>query len=583
MTSFPTSQRRHESAYVEHPQEHLALAHTLLEEHGVSRYRNHDDFLELLNIMQGHRLTMQVVIGALEDQTPSDVLERVRPREDEDVPAGILQASVEMLYGDEAATVRPFYLCLVPFRSSVNRAALKPYVDAITALPLMKGVDASKWEDYLAAAEQSGVIRPVAENAPLLSLQRAFAFLIERRWQSDVSDDDKQALRKAHMEHLRNLLSTYQPLIEADDHTEQQFGLMVCQQEMENVHAALETALELQEDVLPFARYLMAFFDDVGKQETALQVAEDMLQKLEKYDDDALNGPAAFGYMAVMHAVADRYATTPQVPRSRELYNRILKHYDRITDMAPYGKMRGRATVYDDLGRMALYEQEWKDAEGYFKKALELKRECADRDGALSTYVNLGRMSHHVKQWNDANAYYTHALEIAVELKLGDKQGGVHQEWGEVAFDAEDWESAETHFKAAIDAYVKADDRQSQAAAWHHFGKVAQVQSHLVQASSRYQEALKLFTEEEDHHAKAVTAHQLGVVAMEQAEYKESRKWLLSALEGFKGLEDGDSVQLTLSNIARLVGYSGDHDVLAEAGTMLGVSEQDLVSWLQSQ
>ena len=83
-----------------------------------------------------------------------------------------------------------------------------------------------------------------------------------------------------------------------------------------------------------------------------------MLKKLEQYDEDALNGPAAVGYMAVMHAIADRYATTPQMPRSRELYQRILKHYDRITGMTPQGKMRGRATVYDDLGRLALYEQE---------------------------------------------------------------------------------------------------------------------------------------------------------------------------------------------------------------------------------
>ncbi len=583
MTSAHTHQQKNESAYVEHPQEHLALAQKILEEHGVFRYRNHDDFLELLNIMQGHRLTMQVVIRMLVDHTPSEVLERVRPRDDEDTSASILQTSVEMLYGDNASPVRPFYLCLVPFGSSVNRAALKPYVDAIATLPVMQGVDASKWEDYLAKAEQAGVVTPVAVGAPLLRLQRAFSFLMERLWLSDVSDDDKHAIKKAHMEHFRNLMSTYQPLMESDDEKEQQFGLMVCQQELENVHVAVRTALELQEDIFSFAKYLMEFFDHVGEQEVALQVVEDMLKKLEHYDEKALNGHAAVGYMAVMHAIADRYATTPQMPRSRELYQRILTHYDCITEMTPQGKMRGRATVYDDLGRLGLYEQEWKEAEEHFKKALELKRECVDREGELSTLVNLGRMAHHVKDWNDANMYYKQALDIAVELKLDDKQGGIHQEWGEVAFDEEDWTSAEAHFKAAIDAHVKTEHRQLQAAGWHHFGKVAQVQSDLVQAASRYQEALKLFTEEEDHHAKAATAHQLGVVTMEQEEYNESRKWFLTALESFKGIEDGDSVQLTLSNIARLVSLSGDHDMLAEAGIMLGVSEEDLVKWLQSQ
>ena len=377
-------------------------------------------------------------------------------------------------------------------------------------------------------------------------------------------------------------MGTYQPLIEADDKTEQQFGLMVCQQEMENVHAALETALELQEDIFPFAKYLMAFFDDVGEQEMALQVAEDILQKIEKYDESVLNSSAALGYMAVMHAVADRHATTPQMPRSRELYNRILKHYDEVKDISPHGKMRGRATVYDDLGRLSLYGQEWSDAESYFKKALELKRECIDRDGELSTYVNLGRMAHHTKQWKDANTYYKHALDLAVELKLDDKQGGVHQEWGEVAFDEDDLKGAATHFKAAIDAYESVEDRKSQAAAWHHYGKVAQVQSNLEEASNRYQKALKLFTEEDDHHSKAVTAHQLGVVTMEQEKYDDSRKWFLTALEAFKGLEDGESVQLTLKNMARLMSYSGDSDVLAEAATMLGISEEDLIRFLQS-
>ena len=113
---------------------------------------------------------------------------------------------------------------------------------------------------------------------------------------------------------------------------------------------------------------------------------------------------------------------------------------------------------------------------------------------------------------------------------------------------------------------MKVEDRQGQAAAWHHFGKVAQVQSDLVQAVSRYQEALKLFTDKEDHHAKAATAHQLGVVTMEQEEYNASRKWFLNALESFKGLEDGDSVQLTLSNIARLVSLSTDRRSAARQG-----------------
>ncbi len=583
MTSEHSHQHQNESSYVEHPQEHLAFAHKILEEHGVLRYRKHDDFLELLNVMKGHRLTMRVVIEMLKEHTPSEVLERVRPREDDDASTSILQASVELLYGDDASLVRPFYLCLVPFRSSINRVALQPYIDVIATLPVMKEVDASKWEDYLATAEQAGVLSPVSEGAPLLHLQRAFAFLLERRWLLDVSDEDKQAITKAHMEHLRNLMSTYQVLMESEDQKEQQFGLMVCQQELENVHVALDTALELQEDILPFAKYLMAFFDAAEEQETALQIAEDMLKKLEQYDEDVLNGPAGIGYMAVMHTVADRYAMTPQMPRSRELYHRIIKHYDRITSITPQGKMRGRATVYDDLGELALYEQEWDGAEEQFKKALELKRECADREGELSTHVSLARVAHHVKRWSDANTHYKKALEIAVELKLDDKQGGIHQEWGEIAFDEEDWKKAESHFKAAIEVNVKLKDHRAQAAAWHHLGKVAQVQSDLVQASSCYQEALKLFTEEEDHHAKATTFHQLGVVAMEQEEYNESRKWFLAALESFKGIEDGDNIQLTLSNMARLVGHSGDHDVLAEAGTMLGVSEQDLARWLQSQ
>ncbi len=579
-----TSESTSESAFIEHPQEHLAFAHQLLEEHGVLRYRNHDDLLELLNVMKGHRLTMQVVLPALKDQTPGEVLGLLHERPDDDAPASVLQASVDTLYGESDSPARKFFLCLTPFRSSINRSALKPYVDAISTLPAMQGVDASKWDEYLSAAEAVGVVTPVVEGAPLLRMQRAFGFVLGLRWESDVSSEDRQALKKIHMEHIRNLMSTYQPLIaEVENETEQQFGLMVCQQELENVHAALETACELQEDILPLAKYLMMFFDEVGEHEAALQAAEDMLKKLEAYNEDVLNGPVGLGYIAVMQAVADRYAMTPQMPRARELYKRIMKHYDQIEGMTPQGQMRGRASVHDDLGRLGMYAQEWKDAEAEFEKALELNRECVDRDGELSTRVNLARIAHHEKRWSDAGGHYKQALEIAVELKQDDKQGDIYQEWGEVAFDEDDYKGAESHFNAAKQAYAKAQDQQSQAAAWHHLGKVAQAQSDLTQASTRYQEALKLFTEQEDHHAMAVTAHQLGVVTMEQEEYEESRKWYLKALEGFKGLQDGDSVQLTLSNMARLIGLSGNHEVLADAAALLEVTEQELVKWLQSQ
>ena len=577
------SRQLHQSPYVEHPQEHLAFAQTLLEEHGVLRYRNHDDFLQMLNIMQGHRLTMQAVIATLNDHTPSEVLERVRSRDDDGASAMILRASVEMLYHDDTASIRPFYLCLAPFRSSVNRVALKPYVDAVAKLPLMRGVDASRWEDYLSKAEQAGVLGPVTDNAPLIRLHEAFTFLLHRRWQADVSDEEKQAITKAHMEHLRHLMPTYQSLMESDDEKEQQFGLMVCQQELENVHAALETGLTRRDDILPFVKYLMAFFDDVGERETALHVAEDVLKKLEQYDDDALDGHAGAGYIAVMHTIADRYAGTPQYPRSRELYDRILKHYDRLTTVTPHGRMRGRATIYDDLGQLALHQQDWDDAATQFKKALALKRECADQMGELSTLVHLGRMAHHVKRWEEANVYYPQALKIAVGLKLDEKRGDIYQEWGEVAFDAGEWINAEHRFKAALEAHVHAEDRHAQAAAWHLLGKAAQAQNSLDRALHCYQEALALFSEQEDHHGKAVTTHQLGVVAMEYEQYTASRTWLLAALEHFKGLEDGDGIQFTLSNMARLASRSGNGDILAEAGTMLGVSEQDLVRWLQSQ
>ena len=69
MTSEHSHQHQNESSYVEHPQEHLAFAHKILEEHGVLRYRKHDDFLELLNVMKGHRLTMRVVIEMLKEHS----------------------------------------------------------------------------------------------------------------------------------------------------------------------------------------------------------------------------------------------------------------------------------------------------------------------------------------------------------------------------------------------------------------------------------------------------------------------------------------------------------------------------------
>jgi tetratricopeptide (TPR) repeat protein len=74
-----------------------------------------------------------------------------------------------------------------------------------------------------------------------------------------------------------------------------------------------------------------------------------------------------------------------------------------------------QASTYHQLGRVAVEQRRWEQAEQYYHKALAITIEFNARYEQAGTYHQLGRVAQEQGEWTSARDYLLKALEIFLE------------------------------------------------------------------------------------------------------------------------------------------------------------------------
>jgi tetratricopeptide (TPR) repeat protein len=126
--------------------------------------------------------------------------------------------------------------------------------------------------------------------------------------------------------------------------------------------------------------------------------------------------------------------------------------------------------VYHQLGMVAQDRGELADAEGWYRKSLEIEEELGNRLGMAGSYHQLGMVAQDRGELADAQGWYRKSLEIDEELRNrpglanGYHQlGMVAQERGELA-DAEEW------YRKSLEIKEELGNRPEMAVTYAQFG-----------------------------------------------------------------------------------------------------------------
>jgi tetratricopeptide (TPR) repeat protein len=492
------------------------------------------EFKQLMKLLAGYPLAIEVVLGNLGRQSVGEVLRGLDAADVQLDRAGsktesILQC-VEYSHRNLSVAAQEALLCLAPFSGFLVRGLLEQYVDELKKLEPFRDYQFADLDRAISEAINWGLLSPHEMGIPdLLTIQPVFPYFLKTK----LAAQDKAfqlALRLGFKNHYEGLAGSYQQLMQSKEPQERQLGIVFCKWEYENLYAALSIALEQQESVAIYF-CLSTYCDHNQDIQLKQSLSEEVAETHKAYSHEIITGKIGLEVIMVLDRLANCYLMTKQYKDSRDSYQRVLTLLSTLQGVDLRQIQSAQAITYHQLGRVAEELREFDEARNNYQQALQINIEFNDRYEQAGTYHQLGIVAEELREFDEARKNYQQALQIYIEFNDRYEQADTYHQLGIVAQELREFDEARKNYQQALQIFIEFNDRYSQARTYHQLGIVAQELREFDEARNNYQQALQIYIEFNDRYEQAGTYHQLGMVAQELREFDEARNNYQQALQ----------------------------------------------------
>ena len=397
------------------PEAASTLAGRVLEWHGVSAYREDADFRQLLDLLQGYPLALEVVLANLSRQTPAEVLSALQAGdaalEQGQSKAESILRCIDFAHSNLSPETQGLLLCLAPFTAVLWEDMLEKYTARLWEQPALSDLPFERWPQVLQEAADWGLFSPHPDLSGFMRLQPVLPYFLKHRLAAPEQAEVRGAIETAFRRHYDRLSRTMAQLINSQEAEEKQLGQVLVRLEYENLSTALNLALASRVSVLHFYAALSGYLQATQDHQREMKLGQTVLARLDDYPAEALTGQSGAEFVAVLDAIARYQLTLKQYDTAEACYQKTLELVARLEkiDQERQGKME--ASVYHQLGVVAGERRQWAQAEGYFHQALQAFIEFDDHHAQASVYHQLGTVAQEEEQWAQARDYFLRALE----------------------------------------------------------------------------------------------------------------------------------------------------------------------------
>lgn len=542
---------------------------------GLGRHLAEPDFAELIDLLQGHPLTIRIAIPLLQQQTPRQLIRALRSQ------VGSFPMTDQTAISMKGA-----------IRIAIDEMRLQ-HRSALVAVALHEGgvVDSRLLQEM---AERVGDLKDKAQVEELTqSLIRAgFAHSLPRTTQGTLIE-----LHPIFTQYLRDTVLAAFPSSTVELWTRafvEVFAKMARHSlrqpsgfdSVPRIHlASLRHALELARRSqmrecaltlgLALAQYAMTEGDarsaerlysevvdwngeSIGDQlraESERDVAEALYQ-LGVIAEDRLDLDVAESWYTKALAAEDRLndhlgaAVTSHrlgtIALARRSFDRAQSWYLRAAEMFErHGPPSYVASTYHQLGILAQEMHDFDSAESWYKRSLEIELRTSNERGASHTFHQLGMVFQERRDFAAAESWYKRALEI--EERLADEHGAAstYHQLGMMAQERQDFAAAEEWYKKSLEIKERLIDEQSAATTYHQLGIIAQEQRDFSAAENWYKKSLRISERLGNNRWVSRTYHQLGIVAQGRRDFAAAEEWYSKSLRLKEQIGDDEGVATT--------------------------------------
>ena len=403
------------------PEAATALAEQVLDRHSARRHQSDPATRELLSLLGGFPLAIEVVLANLANQTPSAVLAALKAgdaaidplADSQDKTRSILRC-IDYSHSNLDPAAQELLLCLAPFVGVINADWLPQYAEQLRKQPALAQLPVDQLPAVVAAAQKWGLLAPHQIGGGYLHIQPTLPFFLRTRL--GERGELRAVIESAFREHYRDIGQALYKLATAKEPQQQQLGLALIGLEEQSLALALDMALAAQEQIDALYLPLDALWKRRQNTAKAAERGRRIAALLEGYPADALSGGVGVELMRVLGDLAARLMTLQQPAEAGVIYQRCLGHIDTLTTYSARDRAIWQATAYHQLGRVAQEQRQWAQAAQHYQQALAIFVEFDDRHSQATVYHQLGIVAQEQRQWGQARAYLLTALSICREF-----------------------------------------------------------------------------------------------------------------------------------------------------------------------
>jgi tetratricopeptide (TPR) repeat protein len=497
--------------------------------------RGHPAFGRLLDALDGHPLSMRLVLPHVASTTPQGLLDALQGRGE--LPAGhetgrlaSLQSCVGYSFEHLDPEARRLLTAVSLFHGIVD-------VDVLTIMSTVgevparfAGIDRDGWAGALDAAANIGLLTSI--GAGMYRIHPALPAYLAEQWHRDERDQYEGQRAQAS----RALLTAYAAfgewLLNQMQTGDAGLALRLVELQRRTLGYLLGSALQDKHWGLAqaIAQPLSVYFDSRGLDEEARGWVDRVRLATEDSHGSAPDAetPAGALWMFVVANHANREGLRGHLASSERTHQEIV---EALESQPPSPRRQlFLSTSFHQLGWVAQDRGHLDDAEGWYRQSLTINEELGSRPRMAVNYHQLGMVAQGRGRLDDAEDWCRQSLTIKEEL--GDRPGMAHSyhQLGSVAQgrgrldDAEDW------YRRSLTINEELGDRPGMANSYHQLGIVAQGRGRLDDAEDWYRQSLTIKEELGNRPGMANSYHQLGIVAQRRGRLDDAEDWYRQSL-----------------------------------------------------
>ena len=518
----------------------VEFATRLMEETGVDPARLGPEFIELMDLVEGHPLAMEMAVPLIKDVPASVLLTELRreveayqPSPGEDGRPAYLTALMEHAFGRMPRRSRTH----LPFLSLFRNRVMMDILTHITQEDAYRSVMGEQlgWgacRTLLRSARTGGFLEPITPS--VYQIHPSLGWFYGRALYRQLP-----AARVAELEaeFVRVYADTADYFMETL-YENQDAGTQAILAEEGNLTQALGLSLEAgQWDNAQLLTQPLAQVYRMQKRYPELRrLRRQLLDVTGATAGEAETNGATDLWLYLLGTEASECIETNELDRADNLNRQLLEYFTSRSDAEEDPRS---AAVYHQMGEVALKRWRLDEAEDWYSRSLAIIESGEDRAPVADDYYGMGLVRQYQRRYTDAREWFSKSLDIHQRLEDVEEMVKDYRSLGLCAQFRFEYQEAESWYHRAREILEEARDEETSVVVYHALGTVAHAQYQFDDAENWYKQALTLSDRTGNEAQMAVEFHYLGLLEQGRQLFPEDAEhWYTLALEKYEKLGD---------------------------------------------